>query len=113
MNILLIYKTEKESEKLVLSAINDLLLKCNHTVVSISEKDMKTVDHKQFSLVLIYNVLLTKKALKIIETSFIPKILIIEESKIFHSYIIQPTKYDKTLLLKDSIWHMTQHLQDV
>lgn len=113
MKILLIYNAIEESEKRVLNTIKELLLKFNHTVVPILGKDLKIVNYNEFSLALIYNSLLTKKTLKTIETALVPKILILEESKIFHSYISQPNLFDKIILLKDRDVKITEYLPRV
>jgi hypothetical protein len=110
MKVLLIYKVFEEIDKYFLNAIKDVLLKYNHNVLTISEMGMKAVDYKQFSVVLIYNTILTKKILNNIQNELIPKVLILEESKIFHSYITKSNWYDKVVLVKDHEVRTTNYL---
>jgi len=109
MQILFIHKITKNSDTKVLDAINDLLLMFNHNVVLISYKDIKTVNFNLYSLVLIYNHPLSKKAIDFIEKASIPKILILEESKIVYTFISNSTRYNKIIFLKDNDIKVTNY----
>lgn len=101
MKILLLYKIVGDFEKQVFHTIKDLLVRFNHPMVSIPFEDLKAIDHNQFSLILICNTFLSENALNSIKSDIIPKVLIIEESKISRFCYFQHIKYNKIIILKD------------